>query len=311
MIDINATNFMQSFDIKNATVGIIGHGFVGRAVDEFFKGKAAVVVYDKAKPELQTLVDVVKSAEVIFVCVPTPMRHDGSCYTGFVEEVVGDVFRTAKELGRNLDSFVVVIKSTVPPGFTESMEEKYLPMRLTFSPEFLTEKNSVQDFKKTNRIIVGGDEDDALIVCKYFYEADPEMASVGPEGEPPRRIVLRTDSVTAEMVKLYANGMLTAKVMFSNEVYLICQKLGVTYDEVRSLACLDHRIGLGHTIVPGPDGELGFGGHCFPKDINSLRAVARELETGEKLFTAMIERNDELRKKRDWEDMKDRAVTDK
>lgn len=309
MIDINATDFIQSFDLKRGTIGLVGHGFVGKAIEAFFRdsnnvAKCGILINDKAKPELNTLREVVKESEVIFIAVPTPMRKDGSCFTGYVEEVIKSINETAKELQRNLDSFVLVVKSTVPPGFIEEMQNRYLPMRLTFSPEFLTEANSVADFKKTNRIIVGGDTEDALIVCKYFLEADPAPVNDG------RRVILATDSTTAEMVKLYANGMLTAKVIFSNEVYLICEKLGVKFEDVRLLACLDQRIGVGHTKVPGPDGQLGYGGHCFPKDIQSLRAIARILETGEKMFTAMIERNEEIREKKDWLEMKERAVTE-
>lgn len=308
MIDINATDFIQRFDLKKATVGLVGHGFVGKAVDAFFREEdgspkvSKILINDRAKPELNTLTDVVRESEVIFVAVPTPMRKDGSCYTGFVEEVIGAINQTAKDIQRNLDTFVIVVKSTVYPGFLEDMQAKFLPLRITFSPEFLTEANSVQDFKKTNRIIVGGDSDDALVVCKYFYEADRQPVDTG------RRVIIATDGNTAEMVKLYANGMLTAKVIFSNEVYLICQKLGINYEEVRQIACLDGRIGAGHTLVPGPDGQLGYGGHCFPKDIQNLRAVARELGTGERLFTAMIDRNEEVREKKDWLEMKNRAV---
>jgi UDPglucose 6-dehydrogenase len=295
--------------MADATVGLVGHGFVGKAVDAFFNKKCKVLINDKAKPELQTLKDVVAESELIFVCVPTPMRKDGSCYTGFIEEVLQSIKETARGMNRNLDSFIVVVKSTVYPGFTEAMQEKHLPMRVTFSPEFLTEKNSIEDFKKTNRIIVGGDEDDAVVVCKYFYEADPEACDPEKCPDPWKlRNILQTDPTTAEMVKLYANGILTAKVIFSNEVHQICQKLGTNYDEVRMLACLDGRIGAGHTLVPGPDGQLGYGGHCFPKDIQNLRAVARDVGVQEKLFTAMIDRNDELREKKDWLDMKERAV---
>lgn len=304
MIDINATDFVKSFDMKKATVGIVGHGFVGKAVDEFFKGKCNVLVNDKMHPEFNTLREVVEKSEVIFSCVPTPMRKDGSCYTGYVEEVIKNIKETASELNRNLDSFVVVIKSTVYPGFVEDMQAKYLPMRIVFSPEFLTEKNSVEDFKNTNRIIVGGDEDDALVVCHYFLKADQKPVDEG------KRLILQTDSTTSELVKLYANGILATKIMFSNEMYKICEKLGVKYEDVRMLACLDQRIGSGHTSVPGPDGSLGYGGHCFPKDLNNLRAFCKEIGVNEKVFSAVIERNDELRENRDWEDMKERAVTD-
>ncbi len=304
MIDINAQDFIRNFKLADATVGVVGHGFVGKAADEFFKGKCTVLVNDKIKPELQTLRDLVTSAEVIFICVPTPMRKDGSCYTGFIEEVIQNIKDTAREIKRNMDSFVVVVKSTVYPGFTEEMQSKHLPMRIAFSPEFLTEANSIADFKKTNRIIVGGDESDSLVVCKFFAEADPQMVDQG------RRIIAWTDPTVAEMVKLYANGILTAKVMFSNEVFQICEKFGISFEDVRQLAVLDSRIGAGHTRVPGPDGQLGYGGHCFPKDIQNLRAVCKQIGLDEKMFTAIIDRNDALREKKDWLEMKERAVTE-
>jgi len=304
-LDINATDFLDAFKLPDATIGVVGHGFVGKAVEEFFRGKCNnILVNDKVEPLSTPLRDIVARAEVIFICVPTPMRRDGSCYTGFIEEVIKNIKDLARELNRNLDSFVTVVKSTVYPGFLEDMQEMHLPMRLTFSPEFLTEANSVDDFKKTNRIIVGGDEDDAMVVLKYFADADIKKVEDGT------RILLQCDPTTAEMVKLYANGMLTAKVMFSNEVYQMCQKLGIDYNEVRSLAVLDTRIGAGHTIVPGPDGQLGYGGHCFPKDIQNLRASAKLLGVSEKIFTALIDRNDELREKKDWLEMKERAVTE-
>jgi UDPglucose 6-dehydrogenase len=304
MIDINASDFVKSFDMKKGTVGLVGHGFVGKAVHEFFKGKCNVVVHDKAMSEFQSLNEVVAQSDIIFMCVPTPMRKDGSCYTGFIEEVIKNIKDSASTQNRNLDSFVVIIKSTVYPGFTEEMQDKYLPMRIVFSPEFLTEKNSVEDFKKVSRVIIGGDEDDALVVLKFFEGADPKMLEEG------KRLLLQCDPTTAEMVKLYTNGILMTKVLFSNEIYQICQKIGVTYEEVRMLACIDPRIGSSHTLVPGPDGSLASGGHCFPKDINNLRAFCKLIDVKEKLFTAVIERNDELREKKDWEEMKERAVTD-
>lgn len=305
MIDIRSADFVKNFDIKEGTVGLIGHGYVGKAVEAFFDGHVKkVVVYDKAKPELSTLKDVVSSAEVIFVCVPTPMKKDGSCFTGIVENVFADIQNAARELGRSQDSFIVIHKSTVKPGFTEEMQLRFPNMRIVYSPEFLTEKNSINDFKETNRIILGGDAEDTLVVFKYFEGAIPERIA------NDRTVILQCDPTVAEMVKLYTNGILMTKVLFSNEIYQICQKLGIEYEEVRVLANLDHRIGAGHTKVPGHDGQLGAGGHCFPKDINNLRAFCREIGVNEKLFTAVIDRNNELREDKDWERMAGRAVID-
>ena len=306
-IDINATDFVSSFDIRKGTVGFVGYGYVGRAVESFFHGNCETVIYDKADDTTSPLKDVVSKSEVIFVAVPTPMRKDGSCYTGIVEEVIRNIKQAALDVARSTDTFVVVIKSTVTPGFTEEMQDKFFGMRFLFSPEFLTEANSIKDFKNQNRIILGGDEEDALVVFKYFQAVEPKRVDNG------KLLLLNCDPTVAEMVKLYANGILATKVMFSNEIYLICEKLGINYEEVRALSCLDTRIGAGHTKVPGPlNGKLGVNGHCFPKDLNNLRAFCREIGVSEKIITAVIERNLELvaPEDRDWEKMKGRAVID-
>lgn len=304
MIDIRATDFVSSFNVADATVGIIGHGFVGSSVDAFFRRKMRVLVNDRAKPELQTLSQVVSESEVIFVCIPTPMRKDGSCYTGFVEEVLGSILATAREINRPTSSFVVVIKSTVPPGFTKSMSQRFQGLKIVFSPEFLTEANAVQDMLTVDRVILGGEHEDTLVVGKYFYEADTGLVDQG------LRRLFMCDSTVAEMVKLSGNGLLTAKVAFCNELYQMCLAVGVDWESVRQLVSLDRRIGPSHTRVPGPDGNLGFGGHCFIKDLHNLSSVAKNLNISSKVYDVILERNLEIRKDRDWEEQKDRAVTD-
>lgn len=307
MIDINATDFREKFDIKKATIGIVGYGYVGKAVAEFFRhapSHPTIFVHDKAKPELHKLEEVVKYSEVIFICVPTPMKNDGGCYTGIVEDVIKSIRDEAIRQNRNLDSFVMIIKSTVKAGFTEEMQDKYFGIRLLFSPEFLTEKNSVADFINTNRIIFGGDEEDAAVASTYFYACIPERV------ENDSTLLLQCHPTVAEMVKLYTNGILMTKILFSNEIFLMCEKLGIAYDEVRTLSVLDSRIGSSHTSVPGHDGQLGAGGHCFPKDINNLKALAKELGVDEKIFTSVIERNNQVREDKDWLRMQGRAVID-
>ena len=154
MININALDFIETFKLENATIGIIGQGFVGGAMREFFNKHVQTLTYDKFRSDLctrkdgtpdQALDHVVEGAEVIFVCVPTPMRKDGSCYTGIVEGVLDDIEASAKRVGRPTDTFVVCMKSTVWPGFTEEQMVRKPGMRMVFSPEFLTEKNAVQD----------------------------------------------------------------------------------------------------------------------------------------------------------------------
>lgn len=333
MIDINAEDFIPMFAIGRATVGQVGYGFIGNAVVELFRPHVGrVCIYDKAKsgdrtlslfPEggdahrviLQTsLDDVVTQSEVIFVAVPTPMKSSGECHTGIVEEVLQDIQNAAVKVGRDLDTFIVVIKSTVPPGFTRKMQKRFA-IRIVFSPEFLTEKNAVKDFKTANRVLLGGDLEDCRVVYKYFEGVWPDRIHdryVDHKDGPV--MVIQCEPEVAEMVKLSTNVHLTARVMVSNELYLICQKMGVSYDDVKRLTQFDRRIGTSHMDVPGPDGHLGYGGHCFVKDTQSLGFISEQLglvKPGHSsLFHALHGRNLDIREDRDWEAQKGRAVVD-
>lgn len=310
MLDINARDFAEKFEPSKATIGIIGQGFVGSAMRAYFdrpvsgkEEKFKILTYDKFKPTGFSLDYLVENSEIIFVCVPTPMRQNGECYTGIVESVIQDVVDTAKKIGRDPNTFVLCIKSTVWPGFTDAMKKKHPELRLVFSPEFLREASAVEDMLKGNRVVVGGLEQDAAVVLQYFLAQDARRVDDGS------CILIRTESSVAEMAKLFTNGILFTKVMFSNEIFQLCKKLGIDYEDVRLVGCIDSRIGPSHTMVPGPDGYLGAGGHCFPKDMHNLKFVAEQLGVPEKMFTTVLERNDELREEHDWEKMTDRAVT--
>ena len=305
-MDINAPDFVATFKKEDAIVGIVGQGFVGGATKAYFdRHEFPVIAYDKFKSGYSTLEDVVKKAHIIFVCVPTPMRTTGECYTGIVEDVFADIDRVAKEVGRPGDSFVLCLKSTVPPGTTEGLKYRYPHLRITFSPEFLTEKNAIQDMLQATRILVGGSKEDAAVVLQFFLVADQRRV------DENKVMLVQCPANAAEMTKLFTNGLLFTKVLFANEVYKLCESMGILYDDVRWLTCLDKRIGNTHLNVPGPDGFLGAGGHCFPKDMHDLKFLAEEMKTGETLFSAVLARNGQLREEKDWEQMNDRAVTTK
>lgn len=318
MIDIQSPSFIEDFDITNATVGQVGYGFIGNAVVELFRPHCHVIVYDKAGYEgrsrlpnvtmAKDLDSVVGCADVVFIAVPTPMKPSGECHTGIVESVIQDIQNSAIKIGRSLDAFVVVLKSTVPPGFTKRMQDKYA-LRLLFSPEFLTEANAVRDFQTANRVLLGGDVEDARVVFKYFEGVwpDRQLGTFIDHPDGPVQII-QCEPGEAEMVKLSTNVHLTARVMISNELYLICQKLGISYDDVKILTQLDRRIGLSHMNVPGPDGNLGFSGSCFPKDIANLSFIANEMGNADNVFQAIIRRNEQIRPEKDWESLKGRAV---
>lgn len=299
MVSINDDDFLDEFNIHDMTVGLVGFGYVGQAIESFFSNKCRTYVYDKYKENLDTLTDVVQNSQVVFVAVPTPMNKNGSCNTDIVFSVLEDIKNEANSIGRSVDEFVVVLKSTVEPGFTERSRLQ-TGLRLVFSPEFLTEANSIEDFKNTNRVLFGGRESDCVVVRQFFMKGLQPNAILG----------VCDNSTTLETVKLFANAMLATKVVFGNEMYELCQKLNIDYSEVMLLSSLDPRVGRSHLQVPGPDGDRGYGGHCFPKDIANLKYLCDKYQTKEKLISSVIDRNDEFRENRDWEKMVGRAVVE-
>jgi UDPglucose 6-dehydrogenase len=226
------------------------------------------------------------------------MNKDGSCHTDIVESVVKRINRKRQGYLRftlKRDT-IVVLKSTVPPGTTDRLNKTYKDISVIFNPEFLTEANFIEDFKNQTRIILGGTRKGTNLLRQIYSKVFPTAH------------IIKTGSITAEMIKYMTNAYLATKVSFSNEIKQICDKLDIDYDKVIEYATLDERLGKTHLGVPGPDGDLGFGGHCLPKDINALICVAHEFDIVPEVLEAVVETNDKVRKNRDWEDMKGRAV---
>lgn len=278
-------------------IGIIGQGFVGSAVKAGLETEFKVLTYDKFIVEKtnSTLLNIVDKCEVIFVCVPTPMdMSTGECHTGIVESVIQDVDRLCIDL--NVVP-TLVVKSTVPPGTIDSLND-YIAQHcnVTFNPEFLTEANAVSDFINQNRIVLGGDKSALRPVVEIFESAFPGV---------PIKI---TSASTAEMIKYTTNCFLATKVSFANEIYDICKGIDVDYNEMIEISKLDTRLGSSHWMVPGPDGDRGYGGHCFPKDMTALRYVASTLSVDTPTINGASLTNSNVRKDLDWESQEGRAV---
>ena len=278
-------------------IGIVGQGYVGTAIKVGFESYYDLETYDKFSTDKSTcnLPDLVAECDVIFVCVPTPMNTDGSCHTDIVESVVKEIDDWTRRKGKE-DRPIIVIKSTVPPGTTDRLHKKYKNINVIFNPEFLSEANFIEDFKNQTRVILGGTRKGTNLLRQVYSKVFPTAH------------IIKTGSITAEMVKYMTNAYLATKVSFSNEIKQICDKLDIDYDKVVEYATLDERLGKTHLGVPGPDGDLGFGGHCLPKDINALISVAHEFGIEPGVLEAVVETNDKVRKNRDWEEMKGRAV---
>ena len=273
------------------TVGIVGQGFVGQALKEEFSRYYPVNTYDKFLPELSThnsIATLSDSSDVVFVCVPTPMREDGSCDTSIVEQVCADVVSAGNP--------IISIKSTITPGTTASLNSKLNTDKIVFNPEFLTERFASRDFKNTNRVVLGGSIQATTALKQFYSHVFPNVK------------VIKTQSTIAEYVKYLSNCFLAAKVSVANEFAKLCEASGVDYDKVTEYANFDPRLGDTHWVVPGPDGKRGFGGSCFPKDLNSIITLAEELGTPCHTLRGAWETNLEVRPEKDWEKLKGRAV---
>lgn len=264
------------------TVGIVGKGFVGGAVYENFKDVFNVLVWDKdeQKRNVDDFEDFVNKTDIIFVCVPTPMKESGECDTSIVISVIKQIASIDRRK-------YVVIKSTVTPGTTESLSKQF-GMTIAFNPEFLTEANAYNDFRFQPLIILGADDQGINTVLAQLY------SEFNSKVENSAYVINRT-SKEAEMFKYLANCFLATKVIFANEFKILCDKVGIEYNRVAEVAALDKRLGKTHWRVPGPDGKMGYGGSCFPKDTAALLHFADENETTLWLLTEASYINDDIR----------------
>jgi len=271
-------------------IGIIGQGFVGNAVYQKFKNFYDVKTFDLDASKCNSTEDeVIKSSKIIFVCLPTPMNPDGSCNISIVENVI-------KKINNKVKGKIVVIKSTIIPGTTYKLNKKYKNNSICFNPEFLTERNAVDDYNNQDRIILGGPRNSTSVLKQVFSVVFPSAN------------IIKTDSSYAEMVKYVANTFLSVKVSFANEIYHLCKKLKLDYDKIIEYAKYDERLGKSHWSVPGPDGDFGFGGHCFPKDLQAIIQLSKKVKSHNSVLVATLETNNKVRKNRDWEKMKGRAI---
>jgi UDPglucose 6-dehydrogenase len=270
------------------TVGVIGNGFVGESQAFAFGPTAEVKIFDVDPLKSMHSLEEVHACDFIFVCVPTPMKKDGSQDSFYIESV----FNHAKK------GSIYIIKSTVLPGTTVDLQEKYPHLNIVFCPEFLTQRTAKLDTMTQARIILGGDPLITDQVEKLFAERFMN------------RHYIHTDATTAELVKYMNNTFFATKVSIMNEFKRISDALGTNWDDALYGFVCDGRVGDSHLHVPGPDGKLGYGGVCFPKDVNALITLGRELGTPMHTLEAGWKTNLEVRPEQDWQKLKGKAVSE-
>ncbi len=222
----------------------------------------------------------IKKSKVCIVAVATPQDKDGSCNLNAVIEVI-------KEIAKNSTDYKVIVnKSTVPVGTADKLKEiikdiTNVPIDIVSNPEFLKQGSAIDDFLSPDRVIIGSDSDKALKIMRDIYS---------PYFKTNNRIMIM-DVKSAEMTKYAANAFLSAKISFINEIANICSKVGADIEQVRLGISSDTRIG-NKFLFPG----IGFGGSCFPKDVNALIATAKENGCGSRMLEAVRDVNINQRK---------------
>jgi UDPglucose 6-dehydrogenase len=230
-------------------IAIVGHGFVGKAVhygfthinNEFF---IVDPIYGTSIEDVPTDVD------VVFVCVPTPMRDDKKIDSSILEDCM------EKLIQRLDDNALIVIKSTITPDIASSFSN----YRVVYNPEFLTERSALSDFIRPEFHIFGGSKEN-IDVLRNVYENFSLC-------EPCEVFEMTLEE--ASLSKYAINSYLAMKVTFFNQLYDVAEDMGANFSKVVKAVSKDSRIGPSHTRVPGFDGKRGFGGACFPKDTSAL-----------------------------------------
>ena len=282
------------------TIGIVGRGFVGSAVEFGFSAQtgcdAIVKIYDKDPlKRVNTLEDTVNESEFIFLSVPTPSNENGSINIDTLKLAL----KSISEVNKRKDN-IILIRSTVTPGTTSSLQKEFNTLNIVFNPEFLTERSAKLDFINQSRFIIGGKDN--------LTERVGELMKWRFGQSVP---IIKTNFETAELIKYMNNCFFATKVSFLNEMKLISDRCNADWDIAIDGFVRDGRIGHSHLSIPGPDGKYGFGGSCFPKDIQALIHFAKELQVETPTLQRAWNTNLLVRPEKDWEKLEGRAVVKK
>ena len=279
-------------------IGIIGKGFVGSAVQFGFSPNtgcdANVKVYDKDPNKSQnTLEEVMSESDFIFLSVPTPSNADGSINLDIVDKALEEI-NNFNDRGN-----IILLRSTMIPGSTRNFQQKYPKLNLVFNPEFLTERSANFDFINQSRFIIGGESRNTTKVAEMYRWRFGKSIPV-----------IETNYETAELIKYMNNCFFATKVSFMNEMKLVADKCGVDWNVAVDGFIRDGRIGHSHLNVPGHDGKFGFGGSCFPKDIQAMIDFGKILGLEMHTLDGAWKTNLKVRPEKDWEKLKGRSVVE-
>jgi nucleotide sugar dehydrogenase len=259
-------------------LGIIGNGFVGNAIYEGLMQDYRVIVYDKDQSRSNNTIEEINETNIIFLCVPTPMNQDGAFDLSILEEAILNLEQNK----------ILIIKSTITPEAAQQLIELFPNQSFVFNPEFLTERTAIEDFKNLTRIVLGGDLEKVNEVQEIYKKVFPNVTYI------------KTDYKTACFIKYFCNCFFAVKVSIMNEFKQIADQEGADWDVALEGLLASDWVNPMHTQVPGPDGDFGFGGKCFPKDLNAFIEYSNSLGIEPSMLKASWNKNIEVRKNKNW-----------
>ena len=258
----------------NKKIGVIGAGFVGGAIINAYRQVSIDVLIVDPKISKFTIKQLIhEQPDVIFVAVPSPANEDGSYDTTILESVI-EQLKPFKQ--------PIISKVTATPDVYHKLSKQY--NNLMYCPEFLTAINANQDYlDATSCIIGGGDDATHNLVLKYLKAAQPNLDQF-----------MFVDIKVASLIKYTINSFLATKVVFLNELEMLCRQVGVNYDDIKTSIMTDKRMGTSHFNVPGHNGKIGFGGACFPKDTKAFLHYAKSLKINLDVLETAVIKNDKV-----------------
>lgn len=262
-------------------IGIWGTGIVGSATGKVLEQAHKVYYYDKYKKDqkLSTDKELVDNCEVIFITVPTPMLRSGRIGLRDIKDSLIQIQKLTKA------NKIIVIKSTIVPGTTQRFARQFPQFDFAHNPEFLRAKYAYEDMLNSKRVVIGVDKDEIFQILEKMYR---EVFKEIP--------IIKATFEEAEIVKYASNIFLSGQIALANELYQVCRQLRIDYKVIEKVVSYDKRIGT-NIKIPGPDGKLGFGGVCFPKDLNALIYKSREAGYRPYLLEEIWRLNLKVRKK--------------